>query len=112
MWLNPRNPAASHSRLGLCCVGDRVLVLQDVSSSSTGTTAGAEQGKPTKRLRAISDEEKQKIEAMQLPGDMPQAERKRQYAAFHRDAKNFGNQALLSKLQLCSDAERSLAMDI
>lgn len=58
------------------------------------------------RIKNLSQEEKDKIESMSGPSDMPYDERKRQYSALRRAISRANSPALTAKFALCSDSER------
>ena len=62
----------------------------------------------TRRMRDLDSESIEKIQSMSAPSDMERGERKRQYAALGRAVKSSCNPALIQKLKICSDSERSL----
>ncbi|CAE7905167.1 unnamed protein product, partial [Symbiodinium necroappetens] len=60
----------------------------------------------TKRATDLSAEDKDRINQMTSPQDIPRAERKRQYAALRRAILKNANPALTAKFSLCSDSDR------
>lgn len=60
----------------------------------------------TARVQHLSQEDKEKLEAMASPSEMDSGERKRQYSAMRRAIAKSCEPALLAKFQLCNDGER------
>ena len=62
----------------------------------------------TRRLKLPDADTLEKIQAMSSASEMESGERKRQYAALGRAVKSSMNPALVQKMKICSDAERTL----
>ena len=58
------------------------------------------------RIRAVTDDQREQIEAMTSPADMPHEERKRQYSALRRAINADASPALVCKFKLANDSER------